>query len=235
MRLLVTRPERESKALAAELEARGHEVTIAPLLSIRYLDDVSLPQRGWQALLVTSANGARALGRLADAALKKVPVLAVGEASAAAARAEGFSDVRAAEGDVHALDALAARVLYPAGGPLFHAAGSVLAGDLKAMLAARGFEVERLALYEAEKQGLPQHVLDALKGGTIDGVLFFSPRTAGQFAALTRQAGISSSLGGVTAYCLSAAVAGEIAGLAFGAVHVAAEPTLKSLTALISA
>ncbi|MFN4353988.1 uroporphyrinogen-III synthase [Parvibaculum sp.] len=235
MRLLVTRPERESQALAAELRARGHEVTIAPLLSIRYLDGVSLPKRDWQALLVTSANGARALGRIAEADLKRIPVLAVGEASAAAARAEGFANVRAAEGDVHTLDALAARVLDPAKGPLFHAAGSVLAGDLKAMLEARGFEVERLALYEAEKQDLPQDVLDALKDGQIGGVLFFSPRTAGQFAALIRAAGLPSSLGGVTAYCLSAAVAGELAGLGFRTVQIAAEPSLKSLTALISA
>jgi uroporphyrinogen-III synthase len=235
MHLLVTRPEREGEALAAELRMRGHEVTIAPLLSIEYLDDVSLPQRDWQALLVTSANGARSLGRLANAALKKVPVLAVGEASAAAARAEGFSDVRAAEGDVHALDALAARMLDPAKGPLFHAAGSVLAGDLKAMLEARGFEVARLALYEAVKQALPEATLKALKAGKIDGVLFFSPRTAGQFAMLARQAGISSALGGVTAYCLSAAVAGELSGLGFRAIHIAAEPSQKSLLALISA
>ena len=235
MRLLVTRPEQESEALAGELEARGHEVTIAPLLSIRYLDGISLPGRDWQALLVTSANGARALGRLADPQLKQIPVLAVGEASAAAAYAEGFLDVRAAEGDVHALDALAARVLDPARGPLFHAAGSVLAGDLKAMLEARGFEVMRLALYEAEKRALPQSVTDALKAGRIDGVLFFSPRTAAHFASLVREAGIESSLCGVTAICLSAAVARELDGLAFGAVQAAAEPSLRALMALISA
>lgn len=235
MRLLVTRPERESETLKEALEARGHDVTIAPLLSIHYFGNVSLPQREWQALLVTSANGARALGRLADVALKQIPVLAVGEASAAAARAEGFTNVRAAEGDVHALDALAARVLDPAKGPLFHAAGSALAGDLKAMLEARGFEVVRLALYEAERQALPPHVLDMIGAGEFDGVLFFSPRTAGQFAALMGEAGLASSLGGTAAYCLSAAVAGELSGLSFGAVHVAAEPSLKALTALISA
>ena len=184
---------------------------------------------------MTSANGARALGRLADARLKKVPVLAVGEASAAAARAEGFADVRAAEGDVHALDALAARVLDPAKGPLFHAAGSALAGDLKAMLEARGFEVVRLALYEAERQAPPPHVLDMIGAGEFDGVLFFSPRTARQFAALMEQEGLASSLGGITAYCLSAAVAGELSGLTLRAVEVAAEPSLKALMALISA
>lgn len=235
MHLLVTRPEPESEALAAGLRARGHEVTIAPLLSIRYLDGVSLPAREWQALLITSANGARALGRIADRYLKQVPLLAVGEASAAAARAEGFSNVRAAEGDVHALEALALRLLDPAKGPLFHAAGSVLAGDLKALLEARGFEVERLALYEAEKQPLPRSVLEALRAGRIDGVLFFSPRTAGQFAALIAEAGLAASLAGVTAYCLSGAVAAQLKGLTFRAVHVAAEPSQSALTALISA
>ncbi|MBX3445485.1 MAG: uroporphyrinogen-III synthase [Parvibaculaceae bacterium] len=235
MRLLVTRPERESEALAAELRARRHEVTIAPLLSIHFLDDVALPQLAWQALLVTSANGARALARQADENLKRIPVLAVGEGSAAAARAEGFANVRAAEGDVNALDALAAHVLDPGKGPLLHAAGSVLAGDLKAMLEARGFEVERAVLYKAEKRALPESVLAALKAGGIDGVLFFSPRTARQFASLMREAGLAPFPGRVTAYCLSAAVADELSGLGIAEIRVAASPSLDALLALISA
>ncbi|HCX66358.1 MAG TPA: uroporphyrinogen III synthase HEM4, partial [Rhodobiaceae bacterium] len=57
MRLLVTRPEEDSASLADALVALGHEVVMAPLLTIRFLDDVFLPGDRWQALLFTSANG----------------------------------------------------------------------------------------------------------------------------------------------------------------------------------
>lgn len=236
MRLLLTRPVRDSEALAALLTARGHEVLVTPLLSIHHRDNVELPKGDWQALLVTSANGARALGRLADNTLKSVPVLAVGEASAEAAQAQGFTHVRAAAGDVHALDALAAETLDPAKGPLLHAAGSVLAGDLKSMLEARGFSVERVVLYDAQKAAsFTPAALQALAGGALDGVLFFSPRTARHFAHLAMAECVTGELHRATAYCLSANIAEEIDALGFGAIRIAAEPAQDALLALISA
>lgn len=236
MRLLLTRPVRESEALAALLQARGHEVLVTPLLSIHRREDAELPKRDWQALLVTSANGARALGRLADEALKSVPVVAVGEASAEAARAQGFMDVKAAGGDVHSLAALAADILDPAKGPLLHAAGSVLAGDLKGMLEARGFDVDRVVLYDAQKaEGFTPQAREALTSGVLDGVLFYSPRTARHFATLVKAEGVSEGLSRASAYCLSAAIASEIDMLGFAAIHIAAEPSQDALLALISA
>ena len=237
MRLLLTRPEADSAALAQVLRDRGHETVIAPLLAIRFIEGVEIPSRDWQALLVTSANGARALGRHAQAArLKAVPVLAVGEASAEAVAAQGFTDVRAAGGDVDTLAALAADTLDPAKGPLLHAAGSVVAGDLVSLLGERGFMVERAVLYEARKaERLPEAALAALKQGVIDGALFYSPRTALHFAHLAEEAGIADRLGGVTAFCLSRAVAEGLGPLRFGAVKTAPEPSQQALLALISA
>ena len=68
MRLLVTRPEADAAALAGILAGRGHEPIMAPVMSIRFLDQAAIPSRAWQALLVTSANGARALARRPEAA-----------------------------------------------------------------------------------------------------------------------------------------------------------------------
>ncbi|HEX7775548.1 MAG TPA: uroporphyrinogen-III synthase, partial [Parvibaculum sp.] len=79
MRLLVTRPDEDAGPLAAALAAMGHEAVVAPLLTIRMLRDVALPDQRWQAILITSANGARALAlRRAAVALASVPVVAVG-------------------------------------------------------------------------------------------------------------------------------------------------------------
>jgi uroporphyrinogen-III synthase len=235
MRLLVTRPDEDASALLPALEAMGHRAIASPLLAIHFLPDVVLPQGDWQALLVTSANGVRALAQHPDVArLRVVPVCAVGEASAAAARAAGFEHVRAATGDVEALSALVGRELKSDGGPLLHVAGSVVAGDLKGALEAEGFRVERAVLYEAKVADyLPEAARAALVAEAVDGVLLYSPRTAATFAALIEAEGLEGHLKGVRAYCLSAAVAAALGRLAFAAVEIAETPAQAALLALL--
>jgi len=235
MRLLVIRPEQDAAELARLLAERGHEAMVAPVMSVRFLDDAELPARAWQALLVTSANGARALARHAQAAvLRDVRVLAVGPASARAMRDAGFRRVEAAGGDADALAALARRDLSPDGGPLLHVAGTIVAGDLKGALAAHGFEVERVALYEAEAADrLPETARAALAGGGMDGVLLHSPRTARIFASLVRAAGLEAALARMTAFCLSQAVAEALGGTNFLTVKIAARPEQAALLDLL--
>lgn len=233
MRLLVTRPDEDAASLIAALTALGHEAVAAPLLSIRILPDVKIPDADYRALLVTSANGVRALGAH-KARFLSLKVFAVGEASADAVRKAGFAEVEAAEGDVLSLSALVARRLPPEGGPLLHIAGSIVAGDLKGDLEARGFSVTRAVLYDAiPVTALPDEAAVQLKTGRIDGVLLYSPRTARTFAGLVQESGVKDSLSGVTAYCLSQAVADGLNGLGFAAVRVAAGPDQLSLLRLI--
>jgi len=235
MRLLVTRPEEDAIELAHLLAARGHEAVMASVMSIRYLDAAELPERAWQALLVTSANGARALARHRQAAaLKNVRVLAVGPASAQAMADAGFRWVEAADGDADALAALVCLELSPDGGPLLHVAGSVVAGDLKAVLEVQGFEVERVALYEAVPvAALPSPAVRVIAEGRIDGVLLYSPRTARLFLSLVHKAGLESELAAITAYCLSPAVAEALGDVAVLTVKIAERPEQSAMLALI--
>lgn len=233
MRVLVTRPDEDAQSLMAALEALGHETVAAPLLSIRHLPDVKIPDADYRALLVTSANGIRALGDRASRLLS-TKLFAVGEASAEAARAAGFADVEAADGDVVSLSALVARRLAPEGRPLLHIAGSVIAGDLKADLEAKGFSVTRAVLYDAVTPSrLPEAARAALKAGLVDGVLLYSPRTAKTFAHLVLNEGMEGSLSSVTAFCLSQAVADALTGLCFGSIRVAETPDQLSLLGLM--
>ena len=60
-------------------------------MTIRFDEDARFDLSGVQAILLTSANGARALAAAApDAAARRLPVLAVGCATARAARDAGF-------------------------------------------------------------------------------------------------------------------------------------------------
>ena len=100
-RLLVTRPAEDAGPLVAALKEIGAEATVEPLLAIVFHPGPPLDLQGVQALLVTSANGARAFARRnAERALR---VLTVGEASARESRALGFATVESASGDVAAL------------------------------------------------------------------------------------------------------------------------------------
>src|SRR6516162_561921 len=164
MRALVTRPWEESEALAAALAMRGIEALIEPLMEVHFLAPPALDLRGVQALLCTSANGVRALARATGD--RGVPLFAVGDATAAAARAAGFAAVERAGGDVNSLTHLAAARLRPQNGSLLHIAGRVVAGDLAGALRAQGFTVTRSVLYEARPvEKLSPMTVEALSSG----------------------------------------------------------------------
>ncbi|HKF62315.1 MAG TPA: uroporphyrinogen-III synthase [Dongiaceae bacterium] len=231
---LITRPEEDARPLAEALASRGVVVVIEPLLAIRVLPeaagDLAKDLAGVQALLFTSANGARAFAELSPR--REIGVLAVGDATATAARELGFGVVESAGGDVQALARLAKQRLKPAGGPLFHAAGSAVAGDLAGTLAAEGFELRRRMLYESTTAtSLSPETVAALRRGRVDLVLLFSPRTAATFTELAKAAAIETAP--LTALCLSPAVAKAVEDLPWRRVEVAEKPDLPSLLALV--
>ena len=230
---LLTRPRPDSETLAALLRDRGVESLIEPVIDIHPLNDVQLPNLDkMQALLLTSANGVRALAQLLGPPpeARHIALLAVGAASAEAARQVGFQNVHSAGGDVAALAALGRAQLNPARGPLLHVAGTKVAGDLAAMLESHGFDVQRERIYEARARAqLSPESQHALADSKIDMVLFFSPRSARAFAKLSCAAAVDSALAQVTAICLSAAVAEAASGVTWRRVRIAREPEKAAL------
>jgi uroporphyrinogen-III synthase len=234
LRALVTRPRAEAAALAEALMARGIEAIIEPLLDIHYRDGPAPDLANVQAVLCTSTNGVRALARLSGE--RAVPLFAVGDASAARAREEGFAHVESAGGNVDDLARLARQRLRPEAGRLLHVAGSDVAGDLAGELRRAGFAVERAVLYEARPAaGLSAATVRALAGGLVDFALFFSPRTAAIFARLAERAGIATALRNVAAVSISVAADASLAGLDFRARHVAETPDQRGLLAALDA
>lgn len=230
--VLVTRPRPEADQTAADLAARGFVPLIEPLLDVRLLPGPALELAGIQALLVTSVNGVRAL--VARSGRRDLPVLAVGRRTGDEARAAGFADVREAEGDAARLAALIRRDVDPAAGRLLHVSGADLAADLAELLGPSGFAVDRIVGYEAvASDSLSREVVSALRQGDIGIVLFFSPRTARTFVRLATAAGLADRCAGVSAFCLSPAVASAAAGLPWQAVRVAERPAAGALLDLL--
>ena len=233
MRALVTRPRAEAAELSEALAARGIAALLEPLLEIRHRDlDIPPDLAGVQAVLCTSANGVRALARLSPE--RAVKLFAVGEATAARARAEGFLHVQSAGGAIGDLAELASRRLRPDAGRLLHVAGSLVAGDLCGELRDRGFMADRLVLYEAQPVGaLSAATVRSLAAGIVDFALFFSPRTAAIFARLADQAGIADAMRHVAAISISAAADAALDRLSFRARLIAFRPDQAALLAAL--
>jgi len=236
VRLLVTRPEADAERTAAALRARGHTVAIAPLLRIEPVTDAEIGVGPWTAILVTSANAARAVAahqRFAE--LQTLPVLAVGERSAQAMRAVGFADVSSAEGAAGDLTRLAAARLKR-GEPLLYLAGADRSGDIAADLAAQNFLVCTTVVYRAvQANAVPAAAAEALAGG-IDGVLHFSHRSAAVYVNLTRHAGLSErALKKPAHFCLSAQVAEPLTQAGAVDIRIARAPTEAAMLSLIPA
>ena len=231
MRVLITRPEREATTLATALSQRGHVPVIAPLFHLEILHppvDFAASLAACQGVLLTSANGARALAEASEQ--RGRPILAVGDTTAATAEGLGFSAVTSAAGDAAALAGLVRQRLDPKAGPLLHVSGVDQALDLAEALSRHGFEVRRFALYDARAEAtLPDSARAALQARALDAATFFSPRAASQFAKLVGEAGLADSLRSVTAIGISPAALAPLGKLPFKATVSAARPTRQAV------
>jgi uroporphyrinogen-III synthase len=195
LRVAITRALPDAERTAERVRALGGDAVLSPLLQVipcGYDTNVE----GAQALLFTSANGIRAFpdARRAHAKL----VLTVGDTTAEAARAAGFTNVRSANGDVTALADLTKATLAPGAGKLIYIGGDHVAGDLVGALRTAGFSIERRVAY-ASRAAItpPPEILQPL-----DIVLFHSARAADTFVKLG-----APNAEKLTAACISQAVA----------------------------
>jgi uroporphyrinogen-III synthase len=230
VRILVTRPDGERTA--AELRARGHAPIVAPLLRIEPIANVDLGG-AWVAIVLTSANAARALqAHPQRGGLDGLPVFAVGQRSAQAARDIGFSDVTSADGDVTDLAGLVVERVGE--GTLLYLAGEDRAGDLAGELADHGLDVHTAVVYRAVPvEILPEPARAAVATGAVDGVLHYSRRSAEAFVDRARQAGVLDQALGAVHYCLSPQVAEPLQTAGAANIRIARRPDETALFELL--
>ncbi|MCZ8184212.1 MAG: uroporphyrinogen-III synthase [Beijerinckiaceae bacterium] len=231
-RVLVTRAADQAEETARRLLERGHVPVIAPLRRVdRLVDklDGAVPGR----IVVTSANALKEIaippGWLAAS------VLAVGEATALAARSAGFTKVAAAGGDARS----AASLLLEGGlspEPVVFLAGSPRKPDFEAMLEAAGQAVRVVEIYRmVENTALPAAVLDEFAAGSLDAVLHFSAESAATFVKALALAGLPLGASATRHVALSEDAARPLieAGLSRSAFLVAPCPTQEALLDLL--
>ena len=225
--MLVTRPEPGASHTAARLIAGGFKPVVAPFLTVRP-GHARLPDAARLQAVVVASGNAVAL----PAAYHRLPLLAVGDSTAARARAAGFGDVHSAGGTAADLAALAGCLLRPERGPVMLAAGFGQGTRLARALRRQGLVVQRRAVYAAAGlRAFPDAAAAAIASGLYAG-LFFSAATARAFVRLLPSC-LRPRLQETAAIAIGAAAAGVLSALPWCDIRVAAQPTQEGILALL--
>ena len=213
MAILVTRPHPDDETTARALRDRGFDVLCAPMLRFEPVPFQDDADARYGAVIVTSANALRAIApQLAGSRLLNLPLFAVGERTAAAAREAGFGEVIASKGDAGALrDLVLAAVKskqLKKSSPFLYLAGADLARDLGGELGGKGLTVVTHTTYRMmPAPSLPREICDAFVAHEVEAVLHYSRRSARAFLEAARSGGVEISALALPQCCISPAVA----------------------------
>jgi Uroporphyrinogen-III synthase len=235
MAVLVTRPHPDDETTAASLRARGFDVLRAPMLRFEPVAVHEDINARYSAVIVTSANALRGIEpHLKGHRMLELPLFAVGEHTAAAARRAGFTHVVSANGDAAnlrdlVLASLRAKELKKAS-TLLYLAGAEIARDLASELEESGFRVVTQTTYKMiAVKSLPPEACDAFAANQVEAVLHYSQPSARAFLDAARAAGVEISALAIPQCCISAAVASVLRDAGATQVVVAATPDENAL------
>lgn len=214
--IAVLRPEPGNTATSAAIEALGLTAIRLPLFEIHAIDWTPPDVTRFDALFLTSANAARHAGA-GLAGLRTLPVHAVGEATAVAAREAGLEVVATGDRDGAAMVAAAAASGVRRG---------LLLGGRDRALGNDPIIAEAIAVYASDPVEVPAQALDQLAGSV---VLVHSPRAARRIAELIDRAGIDRR---TTRLAAISAAAVDAAGDGWERIAAAASPDDATLIAL---
>lgn len=224
-RILLTRPEDRSKALADDLARDGWDAMIWPLLTIRPLLQAPPVIESDEVVVFTSARGVEMTPRLAPG----LRAVCVGPATAKAAADRGF-DAAHADGDA---EALLQKLIASQTQRFVHIRGEDTRGALVDRLIAMGRSARDVIVYRAETATVvPNAVKSALIDRAIDAIALFSPRTAASFAQLIPTDWVGSDQN-LRLICISEATAEPVRSWGRGEVIVAAKPNGAAMRAAI--
>lgn len=231
-KLWLTRPAHDSAELAASLGAHGIAAHIAPVMHITPIALSITLSTLPDALLMSSRHAAHALAQLPPEA-RALPVFCVGGATAAAAQAAGFTHTIAGESDMLALLPRLTAQLRP-GSKVLYLAGEETRVDAVTLLNAQQIKTEKMITYKADAETVLDSITcESIKNGTLNGVVFFSPRSAQIANELVRAHGLSEYAPNISAYCLSLAVAEAAGALPWRHLRTCHSPTQAAMVDLL--
>ena len=215
--VVVLRPEPGNTRTATALRARGLEARQVPLFAVVPVYWTPPNPTGFDGLLLTSANAVRHGGAGLDL-FRRLPVVAVGAATAAGASEAGFAVAVTGGEDARAVVAEARDRGFAR---LLHLAGRERAPTQDG--------VEAVTVYASEAVPVPADVARSFEDAL---VLVHSARAATRLAELVDGAGADRSR--IALVAISRAV-GDAAGTGWASIAIAPEPSDSAVVAMAAA
>ena len=236
MRVVVTRPAVSAARTAERLASLGHEPVLLPLSRADHRLEAALDalQAPHGALVVTSAEALRALAAAAprSAIDFDMPLFAVGDATAAAARQAGFQTVHAGNGGGHELAGLVASTLGDHGLPVLYLAGKPRAPAFEDHLRRAGLSLAVAEIYEMLPLAYsPATIAEKIARPPADAVLLYSRENAIRFFDLA--APLADTLAGLKTLCISTRTAEAVPAAHRARLRIAERPDEDALLALL--
>jgi uroporphyrinogen-III synthase len=183
VKVLIIRPQPGADATARRFAAAGYATVLMPLFAIEDLPPPSVSVDGYDAILLTSGNAARAAcGFLENA--RDIPIYAVGSATASALAHLALPVAATGSSGVEALVGVAAEDGHK---NLLWLAGE----DHSAVPQIAGVHIDIAIVYRSAALETPAHF--AAQVEVCDAVILHSSRAAAHFAGLCDAVGLSRS------------------------------------------
>lgn len=230
--ILITRPEEQAQAFAQALKGMGYTTLTEPMLTINSVPFTPPDLQEFQALVFTSVNAVRFFAQ--QSLNRHIPVFCVGDKTAEVAKSHGYSVVYSASGAGEGLAHLIVSRSEDRKRPLLHPRAADIAVPLQRWLAGHGMTLVPLIVYKAEKTRVLSPVCqEALLGGRIAMIPFFSKRTAESFLALVQELGLTHTLATIKALSISASVVQSVQSFPWLDVCMAKTPDQDGIIELI--
>ena len=186
MHILLTRPLGDSSDLIIKFKKLGHSVSHLPLIKIKKMQYEEINFNDFSAIIFTSSNSIKNLKL--DNINKTLKCFCVGSTTEKLARASGFQNVIAADGNVRALKELILRNHDKKDGKILYVSGELITSNLEEELRKEGYEIIRIINYSVEHNDeIKEDLIEELKKNIPDIVYVYSENSSKSFLNIIKK------------------------------------------------
>jgi len=186
MHILLTRPLEDCSDLIIKFKELGHSVSHFPLIKIKKIEYEEINFNDFSAIIFTSSNSIKNLKL--DNINKTLKCFCVGSTTEKLARASGFQNVIAADGNVRALKELILQNHDKKDGKILYVSGELVSFNLEEDLRKEGYQIIRIVNYSVEhNDGIKDDLIKELKKNIPDIVYVYSENSSKSFLNIIKK------------------------------------------------
>lgn len=207
MRFILTRPLEASLYLASFIKDVGHDILIDPMLEIEFIEK-NFDIKEINAFILTSRYAAHALLKTHSANLLQNKIFfCIGIATGNILKNYGFNNVYCANGTSVDLLKIITKLSIK-NNKFLYIRGRDISNDICKTLNKFGLFAKEEIVYKAKSAiKLSKETISAINDNDIDGIIFYSKRSAKIFMKLIKINQLSNKTSIICAYCLSEDIA----------------------------